>query len=193
MSFKNKFLVLCINFFALDSFLYSKNSEPSIVLQIVTETEYQIFYDTVFNTYLTEIMSVMSTESEAREGVQSELAELLPNGIYTNGHFIRKICVNDQRVGFIWYNIDTRHKAELNFLGIDVQYRSKGYGSAALQIMELELLGQSVNSVWLNVFAINQNAFCLYKKAGYTIASVFYKPDSGDIWRYEMKKELELL
>jgi ribosomal protein S18 acetylase RimI-like enzyme len=190
MNFKKIFLVLCISFFVLASFLFSKNSEPSVTLQIVTDTDYQIFYDTVFNAYLSDILPVMDTENEAREGVQAELAELLPDGIHSDGHFIRKICVNGQRVGFIWYNIDSKHKAELYFLGIDVQYRSKGYGSVALQILESELLWQNVNSVWLNVFVTNQNAFCLYKKAGYTIAAILYKPNSQEIWRYEMQKEL---
>lgn len=191
MNFKKIFLVLCISFFVLASFLYSTHTEHSVTLQIVTDSEYQIFYDTVFNAYLSDIMPVMDNEADAREGVQAELAELLPDGINSDGHFISMICVNGQRVGFIWCNIDSTHKAELYFLGIDVQYRSKGYGLVALQILESELLGQNMNSVWLNVFASNAAAFSLYKKAGYIVENIFYKPDSKDMWRYEMHKKLK--
>lgn len=50
---------------------------------------------------------------------------------------------------------------------LDEEYRRKGIGKTMLQMMEKYFKEKGCNSMWISVFAPNENAHNMYKKFGF--------------------------
>ncbi|CAN5143753.1 hypothetical protein BH09DEP1_BH09DEP1_3270 [soil metagenome] len=160
-------------------------------LHSILVDEYPLFYEIALDTYVHDIIDFIGDEKNAREAANQELKELLFQELATPDQYIYSIIENENRIGFLWYQIEKDlNQASLYFLHIDSEFRGKGYACQALQLLENECAHKKIGSIWLNVFAQNQTAFSLYKKAGYAIETIAYMPDSEKIARYEMRKKL---
>ncbi len=106
---------------------------------------------------------------EQRTEAERQYAELLNDGLDTEGHRLWKITrETGEVVGDLWVRIAGGGKrAFIFFIGIDEPHRRKGHGKQALEALEAELRPQGVASIGLNVFADNAVARHLYERQGY--------------------------
>lgn len=136
-----------------------------------------------------DLMGAGYDQITAQAGMNDELGELLPNEMHSLNQFLYAISDEEIRIGYVWYEI-TGDSAWLYFLGFDEQFQGRGYGSQVMKLVEKHCAQQAINSIGLNVFALNTHAVSLYKKAGFFVEASFCKPNSEVIWRYEMRKVL---
>lgn len=78
-------------------------------------------------------------------------------------------------VGIIWeqselnrLEIGEHVLGEVKFLYLDEKYRGQGIGTKLLTMMETYFKGKGCDSMWVSVFAPNENAHTVYKKFGFT-------------------------
>ncbi len=176
-------------------FLYALLIHASLMakisLSLLSFESYSDFYQTTLRSGIHDLSDSGYNQIDAAAGMRSELNDLLPLGIQTPGHNILGVFDNESRIGFVWYAMENQ-QAWLYFLGIDSAYQGKGFASKALTALESLLIQQKITALSLNVFASNARVFSFYKKCGFAILESFYFPDSDIIWRYEMKKKINL-
>jgi ribosomal protein S18 acetylase RimI-like enzyme len=107
--------------------------------------------------------------ADARAMAAKQLADLLKNGLATEGHYLWKITVDhDGAVGDLWTFVDpAKRKAFIYFIGIDEQHRGKGYGKATMLALEATVRLHGVDHIDLNVVGDNTTAIRLYEGLGY--------------------------
>ncbi|NUT33868.1 MAG: GNAT family N-acetyltransferase [Hamadaea sp.] len=112
------------------------------------------------------------TEEEARERSERDHAQLLPEGLDTEGSDVTAIVADGRRVAAIW----TAHGVEpaVSFVySVDVEAgeRGRGYGRAAMLAAERLSLAAGSTRLGLNVFGHNDVAIKLYDSLGYETTS----------------------
>ncbi len=115
-----------------------------------------------------------TTVAEAMTAASQQIARLLPEGPHTPGHEVRAIHVQDVGpVGEVWWHLDaSRTEGFLYDIYIEPQYRRQGYGRAAIMAVERELRRRGCRQLWLNVFALNQEALRFYYRLGYHVCTM---------------------
>lgn len=103
---------------------------------------------------------------------EQEFSRYLPQGLDTPENFLYSIVDSEtgERVGVIWYAVRGDGQMRSAFildLLIFEKFRRKGYATQALAHLEAVVRDQSFDSIVLHVFAHNNAARELYKKAGY--------------------------
>lgn len=127
----------------------------------------------------------------ALELARKQVAELLPNGFETPGHYFRIVVdeASGRRVGETWFGIRKdggRAEMFVFWIGIDEPHRGRGYGSRTLGAIEEEARRQGIDRIGLNVFAHNPRAHALYLRLGFApVATLMGKtlgprPSPGD-------------
>lgn len=110
----------------------------------------------------------------ARTLVCEQLAQLLPAGFKTPGHYFRNIVRLGGApivVGEIWYWINSKTRSFcLCYIIVHPRYRRKGYATEALSAAELHARAERCNHAFLSVFPWNGKAIELYRKVGYSPA-----------------------
>lgn len=137
-----------------------------ITLHPMTEEEFQLFLQLSYDSYaddLTGTHPVITREAAIKEA-QSELSELLPQGLKTRNHYLFSIHNADAQVGYLWYDLLNPNKAFVDDLLIFPEHRRQGYAAQALKLMETQLTAPHIT---LHVFEKNHAARCLYEKCGY--------------------------
>lgn len=108
---------------------------------------------------------------EAFEWSTRENDRLLPNGARTAGAILLKIVVGNTAdpAGYIWV-ADEHGVGERAFvydLYLYPDYRGRGYGTAAMRLLEPILRDHGYRFVGLHVYDNNRPAMKLYSKLGY--------------------------
>lgn len=138
-----------------------------ISLHPMTEEEFQTFLHFSYESYaddLTASSPVISREAALKEA-QSELKELLPQGLKTKNHFLFSIRnAQNEQMGYLWYDLLNPSKAFIDDLLIFPQHRRQGHAAQALHLMEDHLTAPHIT---LHVFESNHAARRLYEKCGY--------------------------
>ena len=115
-------------------------------------------------------------EAESIERSREEHRQLLPQGVESPDNFLRTIRdETGRRVGELWYNWDTeaaRPQLFIYWIGIDAAYRRRGYGEAAMGLIEAEARRLGAERIALHVFGGNRVAQSLYAKLGYVPTNV---------------------
>lgn len=107
----------------------------------------------------------------ARAKAEVDFAAWLPDGAATPGHF--RFVVEDEagaRVGTVWLaeRLRSGHPfCHLLDIRIDADRRHRGFGRAAMRLIELEARARGYDAVELNVFGNNDVARALYRGEGY--------------------------
>lgn len=149
-----------------------------VTLRPMTEAEYEPFLNALLGEYAQERARNLDTSLEQEmEESKKQIAELLPNGLQSEGHRIW-VVVNDagEGVGRLWVYInEARKNAFIYEIRINEEQRGKGYGKRTLELLEEELRPLGITSISLNVFGDNAVAQKLYQKQGYSITSMHMK------------------
>lgn len=115
--------------------------------------------------------SGLMSEAEARERSETQIDELLPDGVHTPGHTFLCIEAEGEVVATNWLKHGYGPGTGFVF-GVEVVSgnRGKGYGKAAMLLGEQACLEAGDNQLGLNVFGQNSVAIGLYYKLGYVTA-----------------------
>jgi RimJ/RimL family protein N-acetyltransferase len=111
-------------------------------------------------------------EENAPQMARHVVESLLPEGNATPGHHLSAIV--DERigmhVGYLWYGPresgEGRYMMVYDFV-IREEHRRRGYGTAAMQVLEEETRAAGLERIMLHVFGGNHAARALYEKVGY--------------------------
>ncbi|MDQ8188602.1 GNAT family N-acetyltransferase [Pelagicoccus sp. SDUM812002] len=97
-------------------------------------------------------------------------------GKETKGHLIRTIIDYDSKhtVGYIWVSqfYPNQKKCFLSYLHVKLDFRRRGFGKAAMEMIDIHLKRNGITEMTLNVFSDNQAARALYSSLGYSEALV---------------------
>jgi len=112
------------------------------------------------------------TAQEADEEMNKLMAQFLPQGLQTPGHFFFSLETTgiQEKVGGLWYTIIDQGGKKM-FYVMDIQiypeFRRKGYAQQAFLQMETQALDMGIDMIALHVFKQNVNAKAMYEKLGY--------------------------
>ncbi|WP_050476652.1 GNAT family N-acetyltransferase [Herbaspirillum rhizosphaerae] len=144
----------------------------------MTTTDFERFVETSSADYaeqcrLTGLPSLETSRPQARANLQA----LLPLGLATPGHYLMLLQEEESgaSVGEIWFGEVTKDgetSAFLYDLTIDAEHRRRGFASAALELLLEEVRLRGLSSLSLNVFAHNEAAQALYRKAGFLASEI---------------------
>lgn len=116
------------------------------------------------------------TAAEALDRSRVEFAKLLPEGLATPRQHLYTISDEStgDKVGVIWFEeagfaVDT---AWLLQLVIWESYRRRGYGEAAMRLLEDQVRQVGLRRIGLHVFGHNAAAQALYRKVGYEVTNI---------------------
>jgi ribosomal protein S18 acetylase RimI-like enzyme len=82
-------------------------------------------------------------------------------------HEIKVYCINDKPVAFIRYFAFNQLTSVIAWLGVDSEYRKKGYAEKLLRLAIKELQAHGVKCICLETLADNNAAQTLYEKVGF--------------------------
>jgi ribosomal protein S18 acetylase RimI-like enzyme len=145
---------------------------PTVTFRPMTEAEYEQLRSRLDEDYAREVAKAMGVpREEGRAAAEKQLAELLPNGLQSDGHHFWKILAEDDAaVGDLWVLVEpAKERAFIYFIGVDEAYRGKGYGRAAMQALETNAKPMGASRIDLNVFGDNTTAIRLYQSLGYQV------------------------
>ncbi|WCN80158.1 GNAT family N-acetyltransferase [Micromonospora sp. LH3U1] len=120
------------------------------------------------------------TLEAARERSASQLRELLPAGVATEGVLLRVGRVDDTEVGWIWVTVpgtagatDTAgsQRAWIHNIEVHSAHRGRGHARRMIQLIEAELAQLKVPELGLNVFGTNTVAIGLYRSLGFEVTA----------------------
>jgi ribosomal protein S18 acetylase RimI-like enzyme len=148
---------------------------PRVTFRPMTETEYTALRAWLDEDYAQDVARAMDMPiEEARIAAAKQMAELLKDGLATEGHNLwRIVAEQDVAVGDLWVFVDPgKRRAFIYFIGIDALYRGKGYGKAAMLALEPVARSKGADHIDLNVFGENATAIGLYEGMGYRPAAI---------------------
>jgi ribosomal protein S18 acetylase RimI-like enzyme len=108
----------------------------------------------------------------AREKSEKDFSLTLPEGLATPGQYVFAIeGPEEEVVGHVWLaDRQTRDEGRVAFvyeIRIDEEQRGRGYGRAAMLLLEDEARSLGLDRLELNVFGGNDVARGLYRSLGY--------------------------
>ncbi|MCI4344611.1 MAG: GNAT family N-acetyltransferase [Thermoplasmata archaeon] len=149
---------------------------PELSLAPIPPTDFDRWQNELIEGYALEHTRAGTWDaSHALAAAREEFARLLPQGAGTPGHTIR--FLNDPQtghdVGTVWLFVSPdqsggqRRGLFVYWVGVDAPFRGKGYGRAAMELIEREARHAGVGSIALHVFAENKVALELYRSCGF--------------------------
>jgi ribosomal protein S18 acetylase RimI-like enzyme len=149
----------------------------------VRSEDYAAWRDIELTEYARDISENGDTPVDAaRHKAKADMAEILPQGLDTPNHWMFVLEVEGAPAGRLWLaerEIDGRRAMFIFDIHVDEAYRGRGFGRAAMQLVEREALARDIHRVELNVFGGNTVARGLYRSLGYLERSVRMAKDLG--------------
>jgi RimJ/RimL family protein N-acetyltransferase len=155
---------------------------PPIILRPMTEAEFLAFKAFMYDEYAADIARGMAVPiDEVRERATQQIDDLLKDGLASDAHFLWKIVAEadpNGAAGDLWAYVDrAKQRAFIYFIGIDEQYRGKGYARAAMLALEAEMRPLGATRIELSVFGDNTTARRLYESLGYQPSAIHMRKD----------------
>ncbi len=144
-----------------------------VTLRKMTQDEYDAWAPVSIANYAAEHVRAGNwSAEEAPEQARKAFDRYLPNGRDTEGHYVCSIVSSSsgEKVGHLWYCVEPTKTGPRLFvvdLEIDEPHRRKGYGAAALKVLETEAARLGTDAIRLHVFGDNAVARKLYAGLGY--------------------------
>ena len=149
----------------------------SVSLKTMNEVSFAEYLKAIIPVYANDnVESGRWEKSEALERAKKDYARLLPQGLESENDYLFNVIENisSKDVGYIWVKVEEHNQTKSAFIydvGIDENYRRKGYARAALYCIEKVVADLGVTSLGLNVFNHNVGAQALYNSLGYQVVS----------------------
>lgn len=147
----------------------------AIKLVPMNEETFQPFYRHLLKDYADEnVKAGVWQEDEALQKAKEQLEQLLPDGLATEEHFLFSILHDEKSLGVLWLHIkstDQEKQAFIYDIELEEAQRGKGYGKETMKALDEYAKAEGITQIRLHVFAHNESAVRLYKKAGYEMTS----------------------
>jgi len=144
-------------------------------IDLVPMADYESRIEALFADYAQDLVEEQGLwHGEAEVRAAAKLAELLPQGVRTEGMILRSVVARGVPVGWVWAGLPGSPRPGTGWLhniGIDDPFRSKGYGRAAVAAVEAELARRGVRRMGLDVHGSNLGARRFYQRLGYRLVS----------------------
>jgi len=148
----------------------------ALQLRPLREDEYPAWRDLEIDEYARDISENGDTPLDAaRRKAETDLPEILPEGLATPKHWIYVLEVDGAAAGRLWLaerEIDGRRAMFIFDIHLDEAFRGRGFGRAAMLLAERDALTRDIHRIELNVFGANTVARGLYRSLGYVERSV---------------------
>jgi ribosomal protein S18 acetylase RimI-like enzyme len=116
-----------------------------------------------------------ASADQARAKAEAETESLFPGGGPSAEQFVYVVEVDGQPAGQVWFAVregEFRRTIWVFSLDIDVGFRGRGLGRAAMLFVEDEARRRGIPKIALNVFGGNEVARGLYRSLGYDEVAV---------------------
>lgn len=149
---------------------------PTVRLEPMTEEHYAVYRARAEVTFAEEIAAsgAMSID-DARAKSAEDFANLLPDGLATEGNRLWTAYDGDLEVGVLWLAFKESGEG-LTAFGFDFEVREDlrrhGYGRAIMLAAEQVCLDLGVVRVGLSVFGNNLGAQALYEQMGFQVSAI---------------------
>ena len=146
-----------------------------IKIRKMTNDEFEKFYQWSVTDHARELMEeAQMSQDEAVKKSKDEVAQMLPEGLDTEDNYLASVVEEDsgEVVGFIWTIHEETSGKKQNFVcdfAIRESKRRKGYGTAAMRLVEKYALEAGCVESVLFVTDANHAARELYQKCGYQL------------------------
>ena len=147
----------------------------SVTIRAMTPDEFRHFYQWSTAQQAAELMEEHHISYEAAlQAATKEVDEMLPEGLHTKHNYLMTIteAPRGESAGFLWtlheYNAGKKQSFLCDF-AIWESKRRRGYGAAALQLMEKQAIDAGCQESVLFVSDDNAAARALYEKCGYQV------------------------
>ena len=149
--------------------------ESTAVIRPLREDEYDGFVARGMAFYVDDMVRAGIDRDVAQAKADTDLPQLLPDGLATPNHYMYAIEDNGRFAGYLWLcdrDGELGHSLFVYAVEIDREFRGRGLGRAAMVFAEEEAQRLGIAKVALNVFGGNDVARGLYLSLGYTETAV---------------------
>ena len=147
----------------------------SVTIRAMTSDEFRYFYQWSIAQQAAELMKERHISYEAAiQAAAKEVDEMLPDGLHTKHNYLMTIteAPRGESAGFLWTLHEYTAGKNQSFLcdfAIWESKRRRGYGAAALYLMEKQAIDAGCQESVLFVSDDNAAARALYEKCGYRV------------------------
>ncbi|GAA3346437.1 hypothetical protein GCM10020358_57430 [Amorphoplanes nipponensis] len=146
---------------------------PAPGIELAPMLDYERRIAALFADYAQDLVQEQGLwHGEAESRAARKRAELLPEGLRTEGMLLRTVVAEGVPVGWVWAGPPAPPRPGLGWLHnieIDLPFRGRGHGRAAIAAVEAELVRRGVHRMGLNVHGMNLGARRLYERLGYEL------------------------
>ena len=130
--------------------------------------EFPAFRDSFVRDWADDLARIddVSVAEALRQAAQRTDADL-SDGVATPRHHLFTLVDGDEVVGTAWMSVTATGEAFLDDLTVGEQFRGRGYGRRALELLELHARSLGLRCIDLHVYAHNTRAIALYQQQGY--------------------------
>ena len=142
----------------------------SVGLRPMSEAEYADWRPRAEVEYAQDMVDAGMDAEAARKKASEDFPRLLPDGVASAGQDLYAIVDGDEPVGVLWLCDRELNEGRGLFIydvRIHESQRGKGYGRAAMLLVEDEAKRRGLGTIALNVFGGNEVARGLYRSLGY--------------------------
>ncbi len=143
----------------------------SLTLRPLSADEFDAWFPQMRDSYAQDMARDAGLPPEQASAMAAaQMDALFPGQKPSPEQLVYVLEADGERVGELWLcNRDDVPQPALfiYFVGIDEAHRGKGYGRAAMELVEAEARRLGADTIALNVFGKNEVARNLYRSAGY--------------------------
>jgi|SRR5579862_3084877 len=143
----------------------------SLSLRPLTDAEFESWFPRMRDGYAADMVKDAGLAPEkATAMAASQMDGLFPGQAPSPEQLVYVLEEDGERVGDLWVcdrDDAVQHALFIYFIGIDEEHRGKGYGKAAMELVESEARRLGIDRIALNVFGRNEVARNLYRSVGY--------------------------
>lgn len=130
----------------------------------MTEKDFEAYAPYFVSDYAKDVeKEYRMSPKDALQFAEKTMNSYLTEGLSTPGHFLLNLRDRNTQVGVLWY-FRTADSFFIMDLSIYEPFRSKGYGTKTLEMLEKKAREKGKRKIELYVFCSNTKAMNLYKK-----------------------------
>src|ERR1700749_4941430 len=143
----------------------------SLSLRPLSDDEFAAWFPRMRDEYAEDMSQDAGIPPEKAASIAAtQMDQLFPGQAPSPHQLVYILEADGERVGELWVcdrEDSIQHALFIYFIGIDEQNRGKGYGRAAMELVDSEARRLGIDRVALSVFGRNEVARNLYRSCGY--------------------------